>query len=215
MPTVSPESKPEKRPIDATLVLVLVHVPPEVASERLLVTPVHAARDPVIAAGKGLIVTIFVAKHPVLKVYEITLVPGDTPVTMPLPAPTVATELVPLVHVPLEDASESAIVDVTQVSVDPVIGDAIGNTVTVFTAIQPVIGLVYVIVVVPELTPTARPPEVMKAIVVVLELHVPPVVASLNCADVPSQKPLTPTIAAGTGLMVTVTDVLQPVPGSV
>jgi hypothetical protein len=52
----------------ATAVLLLAHVPPVVASERVVVLPVQIVVVPVIALGVGLTVKKVVALHPVDKV---------------------------------------------------------------------------------------------------------------------------------------------------
>ena len=55
-----PWDTPETTPVDAadaTLPSLLLHVPPAVASVRLVVKPTHTEAVPVIAAGNGLIVT--------------------------------------------------------------------------------------------------------------------------------------------------------------
>jgi hypothetical protein len=57
-------------------------------------------------------------------------VPEDTPVTMPLPVPTVATPVVLLDHTPPPAVLLNVIVDPTQTADDPVIGAGTGLTVT-------------------------------------------------------------------------------------
>ena len=48
----------------ATLVVVLAHVPPAVASVRLVVKPAHTVAVPVTDAGIGLIVTVTLPSAP-------------------------------------------------------------------------------------------------------------------------------------------------------
>ncbi len=65
------------------------------------------------------------------------LVPVATPVTTPVDDPTVATEGVLLVHVPLGVACESVVVEPTQVVSEPVIGPGVVTTFTVVILAQP------------------------------------------------------------------------------
>jgi hypothetical protein len=59
---------PELTPIVATLVVLLLHVPPVVASCTVTVEPGHIGVFPVIAAGSAITVTVAVVRHPVLAV---------------------------------------------------------------------------------------------------------------------------------------------------
>jgi hypothetical protein len=81
-------------------VLLLVHVPPAVAEERVVVEPTFTVDKPVIGAGAAITVTTTDAAQPPLKTYEIVAVPDATPVTIPLEEPTVATEALLLLHTP-------------------------------------------------------------------------------------------------------------------
>jgi hypothetical protein len=65
------------------------------------------------------------------------LVPAATPVTVPVLF-TVATAVVPLLHTPLEVASESDVVLPTATVVVPEIAEGFGLTVMVFTTRHPV-----------------------------------------------------------------------------
>ena len=58
-------TKPELVPIVATAVLLLVHVPPLAASDKVVVKPRHRDVVPVIGPS-GLTVTVCVAVHPVV-----------------------------------------------------------------------------------------------------------------------------------------------------
>ena len=74
-------------------------------------------------------------------------------------------------------------------------------TVTVFVVVHPVPSE-YVIVTVPEDKPVTIPlSKLMIAIVELLLLHVPPVVASLNTLVVPAHRPVDPVIGAAPGLL--------------
>ena len=52
-------------PIEPTARVLLLHVPPDVASESAVVDPIHTEEAPVIVAGNGLMVKIVVFRHPV------------------------------------------------------------------------------------------------------------------------------------------------------
>ena len=64
MPAATPETMPELVPIVATLVLLLVQVPPPVF-ERVVVEPAQTVAVPVIADGNGFTVTTVVVIQPV------------------------------------------------------------------------------------------------------------------------------------------------------
>ena len=67
-PEVTPVTIPDVEPMVATPVLLLVHVPPEVASVNVVVKPTHTFVVPPIAAGFGLTVKLVTAIQPVLSV---------------------------------------------------------------------------------------------------------------------------------------------------
>jgi len=72
--------------------------------------------------------------HPVGKVYHMLAAPGDTPVTMPVPAPTVAILVLPLYQVPPPVASLRVIILPAATVVGPVGADGKGLTVIVLVA---------------------------------------------------------------------------------
>jgi hypothetical protein len=55
--TTPPVTIPVVSPMDATAVLLLVHVPPVIASESVMAEPVHTVEEPVIGGGAGFTVT--------------------------------------------------------------------------------------------------------------------------------------------------------------
>ena len=65
VPALTPDATPLKEPIVATAMLLLLHVPPIVASLSVVVLPTQTAVTPVIAAGSGLTVIIVVVRQPV------------------------------------------------------------------------------------------------------------------------------------------------------
>jgi len=87
----------------ATAAAELLHEPPAVASDNVVVAPVHTMPDPVIGTGAALTVTTVVAVHVPIE-YEIITVPVDTPVTTPPPS-TVAMPVAELLQEPPEAVS--------------------------------------------------------------------------------------------------------------
>ena len=138
-------------------------------------------------------------------------VPGDTPDTIPVNEPIVATAVFPLAHLPPGVASVKVDGIPTHTLVEPVMAAGNGLTVSVATAKQPVAKR-YVIIDVPCETPETTPDkEPTVATPVWLLIHVPPGVVLVRINDDPTQTGETPPMAAGTGLTVKVTVRLQPV----
>lgn len=70
--------------------------------------------------------------------YVIVAVPAETPVTTPEALPTVATPVVPEVHVPPVVASPKVVVAAVHIAAMPVIAPGAAITVTTATVLQPV-----------------------------------------------------------------------------
>ena len=86
--------------IVATPVLLLLQVPPPVASARVVVAPTQRVTGVPGVIAAGLLFTVTVASASQLPiVYVIVAVPNVIPVTSPLPS-TVATPILLLLHVP-------------------------------------------------------------------------------------------------------------------
>ncbi len=104
-------------PETVALLLDTLHVPPGVASVRVIVLPTHTDKDVAatwLTTGMLLTVTVTVPVHPGM-VQVITAVPTETPVTTPEEAPTVATPVPPLVHVPPAGVELRVMVQVPQI----------------------------------------------------------------------------------------------------
>ena len=103
---------PDAVPIVATPVLLLLQVPPEAASVKVVPEPIHTPLDaPDIADGDGITVTTAVAVQPVaLTRYIMVVVPGMSAETLP-DISIVATDAVVLVHVPPGVASANVTED--------------------------------------------------------------------------------------------------------
>ena len=67
-PQAIPFTVPVDAPTDAMAGVLLVHVPPVVASDSVMVVPEHTFIAPVMAAGRGLMVVTAVVIQPVLSV---------------------------------------------------------------------------------------------------------------------------------------------------
>ena len=105
MPVATTVIMPVEGSIVVMPVLLLVQVPPVVASVRVAAAPVHSAVEPAMAltAGTALTVKVVVAAvfpQVLLTVYDIVVVPEATAVTAPVVASIVAAEVLVLVHVP-------------------------------------------------------------------------------------------------------------------
>jgi hypothetical protein len=131
---------------------------------------------------------------------------------MPVPAPIVATAVLPLLHIPPAVVSINVVVKPAHILAVPVIAAGNESTVSVIPAAHPVADKVYIIVDVPGESPTATPEAVpIVAIPILLLLHFPPPVISLKEVALPAHTAVMPVIAAGAGLTVIVLVTLQPV----
>ena len=139
------------------------------------------------------------------------LVPAPVPVTVTVdpPVPTVATEVLLLVHVPPAVASLSDTDEPLHITAEPRIA-VIGFTVTTANALQPLEDNRYVTVPVPDDIPLTRPlvPIVAAA---PLMLQVPPDVVSLNTMVDPAHTAAGVPSIALIGFTVTVISLEQPV----
>jgi hypothetical protein len=197
--------------IVATVVGLIVHVPPELASARVAQKPAHTLIEPVITAGSGVTVTIIVLLQPLPKDVVMIAVPAVTPVTTPVNEPTVATAVLLLLQLPPGEDEVRVVVSPTHTLAAPLIVPGPAFTVTTVVAKQPV-EPVYVIVAVPTLTPQNIPVDTPTvATAVLLLLHVPPLVASARVEQNPTQTETGPVIATGGVLTVTTAVRIQPV----
>jgi len=129
VPAATPVTVPPVE-IVAIPVLLLLHVPPAVASVRVELAPTHACRVPPIAAGIGSTVNVAKALQPSEEVYVIVTVPAETPVTVP-PVLTVAVAELLLLQLPPVVASLSVVLLPSQTAIVPVIAFGNGSTVNV------------------------------------------------------------------------------------
>lgn len=137
-------------------------------------------------------------------------VPALLPVTTP-PVVMVATVVGLIAHAPPAGVPVSVVLLPTQVAAVPVIGLGSGFTVTVVVRIQPVPS-VYVIVVVPAERPLTTPVVVLiSAVPGRLLAQVPPAGVLFKVVVLPTHTTGDPMINPGSGWMVTVVVVRQPV----
>jgi len=139
----------------------------------------------------------------------IVVVPVPVPVMTPVLKAAVAILVLLLVHVP-PPASERLVVSPLHKKVLPVIAPGAGLTVIGLLTEQPVVVIVYEIVVVPVATPETTPVDDPTVAALVFELlHVPPP-ASVSDIVVPTHTEDAPVIGAGSALTVNTVVALQP-----
>lgn len=130
---------------------------------------------------------------------------------MPVVEPTVASEVLLLLHVPPTEVSAKVVVAPTQIAPAPTIAEGFGFTVTGIVTKHPVTGNVYEIDGIPDDMPVTIPVEPTVASVGLLLLQVPPVVVLPSEVTWPTQTLASPVIAAGIALTVIVVLTAQPV----
>src|ERR1043165_1268474 len=120
---------PLDEPMVPRAVLLLLHVPPAVASDIVTVEFTQTIGVPVIDAGSGLTVIAFDEVQPPGSVYTIFRLPAATPVTTPDTDPTVANDVLLLLHVPPVEVLARVIVAFTHTADGPVTAAGCGFTV--------------------------------------------------------------------------------------
>ena len=131
-----PLTTPDDEPTVAIVASLLLHVPPVVISDNVVVDPTQTEAAPVIADGSALTVSDLDVTHPADVVYVIFTVPADAPVTSPVALLTVATEVLLLLHVPPVVASVNVVVEPTHTADAPLIAAGSGLTVIVVVVKQ-------------------------------------------------------------------------------
>ena len=168
---------------------------------------------PEMGAGDGLTVTVAVIKQPEGTVYVITAVPVLMPETIPEEVPTVATEGLLLLQLPLAASSLNVVVPPAQTVRRPIIDKGVGFTVITFVALQPVNDEVNVITGAPVVNPVTIPEvDPTLAIAGLLLLQVPGTLASVNATGTPVHTGTTPEIGAGGLLTIKNPVAAQPAP---
>ena len=120
VPALIPFIIPDKVPTVAIPVLLLIQLPPLIASERSIEVPTQTIDGPEMAEGDGVTEIVVVVKQPVARATVIIVVPNEIPVTTPVNIPIIATDGLLLVQLPPVVASNWVIEDPTQTEVGPV-----------------------------------------------------------------------------------------------
>ena len=129
---------PVALPALATDVLELDQVPPVALLVKVVDPPTpQTSKDPLMVPGAPFIVTILVAFGEQPFEYVMIDVPAETPVTIPVPDPTVATPVAELVHDPPLVAFASVVVAPIHADDTPVIVAGAAITVTIRLAALP------------------------------------------------------------------------------
>jgi hypothetical protein len=193
----------------ATEALLLLQVPPVVASLRVLVDPTHSVVRPLMlpATTEGSTTMSAVAidvPHAVVMLYDMMAVPADTAVTRPV-VPTVAIDASLVPHTPPAMVSVNDRVAPAHMVVVPMISPGSGMVFTltgrVATAVPQAPLTVYVMVAAPVAMPLTTPDASTVAIAVLLLLQVPPGIASVNVPTPPRHtKPLPRMLPASVAL---------------
>jgi hypothetical protein len=184
----------------AVAVLLLLQVPPPVASVSVVVRPTQTLFEPTIPTGCGLTNIDLVAVQPAGSVYIILVDPAVTPVTTPVPATTDAVPGAALLQVPPVTALANVVARPAQTLLAPVIAGGVGLTTNGAETAQPV-GNVNVMFREPAAIPVTIPvaaPTVAKVGLLLLQVETPE--TSVSVVVPPTHTLVVPPIAAGKGL---------------
>ena len=122
----------------ATDVLLLLHVPPVMPSDKVVQPPSHTCASPPMDEGAGLTVTVTVLVQPNPNEYVITVVPLAVGALQTCPVlPTTATNVLLLVQVPPVGLSDNSVHWPAHTCGTPEIGKGAVFTVTMAVAEQP------------------------------------------------------------------------------
>jgi hypothetical protein len=135
--------------------------------------------------------------------------PGETPVTFPEPS-TVAADVLVLVQLPPAALGVSDMEEPTHTTDSPDNVPATGAGLTVIGAVvvsaEHADDVIYVMVVLPAVTPVTTPPADMVAIAMLPLLHTPPPVLAVKVVVAPGQTDDAPLITPATAGLLTVID---------
>ena len=131
---------------------------------------------------------------------------------MPVVAPTIATVVSPLLHVPPLTEPVNVFVVPVHKPVAPVI-TGIGSTLIVLVTAQ--LPIAYVITAGPDAIPVIIPDAEPIVAAVPVVVHVPPLTPSVSVIDAPAHTAASPPMAAGAGFTVTGLVAEQPVVATV
>ena len=140
VPAFTPVTSPAASAV-AVATSLLLHVPPVVEEDKVVVAPTQTEVIPVIGSttGNGFTETSIVAIpiHPnaLTTEYEMTLVPEVIPATIPVEVSTVATVTSELLQIPAGVALASVVVLPIHTDAVPVIGATTGSACTVLAMV--------------------------------------------------------------------------------
>ena len=136
VPGARPVNTPIAGFIVATAGILLIHVPPGVASVRSMEELLQTTEGPEIVNGIGFTVTMSVLIQPPAAVYVIIAVPAIKPVIIPEELPAKAIPGADDDHVPPPVASDKVIVSPSHKLDGPDMDGTVALTVTIITAEQ-------------------------------------------------------------------------------
>lgn len=208
VPGVPPVTTPVMLTV-ATDTMLLLQVPPGVASLKVIRLPKQADGEPDIGFGCGSTVTTVPVAQPVPKVYDTIVVPGAMPATVPVLAPIVPIAAVLLLQVPPAVLLPRVVVWPWHTSGMPLIVPGTALIVIVVVFWQPVDG-VLVIIAVPLLRPVTAPVVGLTNTVASALVQVPPAIVLESVIVAPTHKLAGP-VMTGSGYTVTGVVAEQPV----
>lgn len=213
VPTDTPFTNPLVGLTVALAGLLLVQVPPDIEAFSCVTLPAHTKFIPLIT-GLGLIVTTAVSTQPVAAICtDIIAVPAVKPETIPVLTVTAALTGEAELQIPPDKLLANVRVLPSHTTYDPVVEVITGNAKTLMNFVtlaeqpNPFV-TVYVMVVLPTLTPVTTPAPDTVAIDELLLVHTPPEVVLEKVTDASRHTPEGPVITATTGKGFTVTVVV-------
>jgi len=193
--------------------LLLLQVPPPVASVSVVDEPMHTAVAPLMlpatGAGDTFTTSVTVAVPQLLvTVYDIVVKPDETPVTTPVALMVAAAGLL-LLHTPPDTASVRVMFRPMHTLAGPLMvpptGEGFTVTALVAVAVPHLLVTEYVMVAGPPLTPVTTPVAPTLATAALLELHTPPAAASVRVLVVPWHNVVVPLMLPAAAAAPTVT----------
>jgi len=213
-----PDERPVTTPVvgttEATDKLLLLHIPPPLASLSVVLSPSQVLAVPVTEEGSEFTNTDVDVLHPVDEVKLMLTRPEDTPLTEPVNGTTDATATLPDDHVPLP-VLISVTEFPTQTLLGPVIAAGNGLTLTFVVVMHPV-GNVYVIVAPPATTPDTTPlPLTVATDGLLLDQKPPGEALPSDVVPPDAHAVVMPVMPAGKELIATEVETEHPVTGNV
>ncbi len=137
VPALTPVIIPDVLLMVATVISLLLQVPPDVVLLSKADDPSHTVVVPLMVAGLLYIIIVVVRTHPAPNEYEIVAEPAATPVTTPVEPSMVAVDVLLLLHVPPDTGWPNVAVVPTHTPVGPVIAAGVALIVITRVVKQP------------------------------------------------------------------------------